>query len=540
MPKWILDGKHSQRALATGASILRRAVAATFGPIGRVVLMDRKWSGTSLVSDGFTINRELELPDPFADLAVRFLEDASEKVRSACGDGTTTTIILAEALIAACQPAMASGVNPMIISRELKRAGRDAVTELRRLAMPVADQAQLAQVASMACKDAAIGETVAEHVWKVGQDGAVLVIEGKGRTIDGELQEGFVFDRGLVSPAFLTDNVRVEAVLHNPYILLTGDTLESVKDILPALERILPTAQPLLIVAQDVTGEALAGLAMNKERGNLDVVVVKSPGLGGRMQERLQELAAAVGAVVLPDPETGRTLAGINLEDLGRAEKVIANRQTTTILGGTADQRRVAREASRLRQGIAEAQTDKYRRELTERIGAMTGRTAIIRVGGFSETEIKEKIVRIRNAAAAAQAALAGGLVPGGGAAFARVSQRLDQGPAKNEGERVAIQALRHALEAPLQILASNSGYYGPLALAELNRSAEGIAYDAVSGRLEPASTLGILDPLETSVSALQRAVSVASSILTVDGAIVEPRAPGPMGERLDMSAKYE
>jgi chaperonin GroEL len=540
MPKWILDGKHTQRALASGASILRRAVSSTFGPTARVVLMDRKWSGTSLVSDGFTINRELELPDPFADLAVRFLEDASEKVRSTCGDGTTTTVILAEALIAACQPAMAAGADPMALSRELNRVGQVAMAELSQLATPVENQAQLARVAGLACKDSAIGEIVAELVWKVGHDGAVLVIEGKGRTINSELQEGFVFDRGVASPAFLTDRVRVEAVLHNPYILLTGNKLESVEDILPALERILPTAQPLLVVGQEFAGEALAGLAMNKERGNLDVLAVKAPGLGGRMEERLQELAAAVGATVLPDSQTGRTLAGINPEDLGRAKRVVANRQTTRILGGDADQRRVAREAARLRQGIGEAQTDKYRRELTDRIGAMSGRTAVIRVGGFSEKEIREKIVRIRNATAAAQAALANGVVPGGGTTYARVARSLDKEIPKDDDKRVATLALRHALTAPLMTLASNSGHHGPLVLAELGRSPDGLAYDAVSGRLGPATAIGILDPLETAASALRRAVSVASAILTVDGAIVEPRASGPMGERLDMSAKYE
>lgn len=540
MAKWILNSSRAQKALSRGTSILRSAVAPTLGPIGRTVLMDRRWAGTSVVSDGFTINRELELWDPFADMAIRFLEDASEKVRSACGDGTTTTVLLAEALIRACQPLLASGADPMALSRALARGAALAVDELRDMSCPVADAGQLAAVASLAAKDAELGRVVGELVWDLGADGAFLALESQGRTVEHEVIEGFRFDRGAISPAFLTDPVKVEAVLENPYLLLTAEKLERVDDILPALERILPEAHTLVVVAQDVTGEALAGLAMNKERGNLEVLAVKAPGLGGRMEEQLEELAAATGATVLPNYETGRTLAGITIEDLGRADRVVANRQMTTVFGGRADPKRVAERMAILRNGAAEAQTDKYRRELTERIGAILGKTAVLKVGGLSQLEVKEKVVRVRNAVAAAQAALRGGLLPGGGAALARAGLAVGSAPAADDLTRIGFRAVQRALEAPLLSLARNAGEHGPLVLAAVRQAPAGSAYDALTGQVGPASESGILDPMEMVVAALQRSVSVAAALLTVDTVIVSPPEPGVAGERPDVSARYE
>ena len=528
MPKLIANGNYAQRALRHGASLLRRAVAPTLGPIGRTVLMQRRWAGTSLVSDGFTINRELELVDPLADLAVRFLEDASGKVRAACGDGTTTTVVLA------------SGAGPMALGASIRQAAVRVEAEVRWMAEPVGDAAALRGVATLAAKDAELGQLIGDLVWELGADGAILVLDSPGRAVESESIEGFRFDRGALSPAFITDPARVEAVIENPYLLLTGQKLETVEDILPALERILPEARRLVVVAQDVSGEALAGLAMNTQRGNLEALAVQAPGLGGRQEERLEELAAAVGATVLPAADTGRLLAGITLRDLGRAEKVVATRQSTTVYGGAADQARVRQQVRRLRQAAAEAQTDKYRRELTERIGAIQGRMAVVRVGGHSKIEIQEKLVRARNAVAAAQAARRSGVLPGGGSALARAAMTLSGAAANEPGERDGMRVLRLALEAPLLTLAHNAGEHGPLVLARVREAPPETAYDAVSGRVVPAAGAGILDPLDTTLSSLQRAVSAATTMLTVSTAIVSPHEHGLANERPDVSARYE
>lgn len=539
MPKWIVNGRTAQELLGHGALIAAQAVGPTLGPIGRTVLMDRKVQGPSLVSDGFTINRELELPDPFMDMAVRMLEEAAERVRETCGDGTTTTVILAEAILRMAQPSVAMGADPMALARGIRRGQAAALKALQQLARPAGGVDELSAVAALACKSAEIGRTVAELVDATGAEGAVLALESNARHIDSQMVEGFHFDRGLLSPQFIGDRSTMEAELDEPYLLLTGSELQRVEDILPALERILPTARRLTVVAKDVKGEALAGLVMNHERGNLEVIAVKGPGAGGRQEERMQDLAAATGGTVLPDEQTGRTLAGIALVDLGRAERVVADSFRTTVYGGHGDPERMQRRLIDIRDKLSDAQTDQYKRQLVERIGAIQGRVGYLHVGGQTEAEIKEKLPRVRNAVAAAQQAAGSGVVAGAGAAFIRAALQLD--PAGlGEEEAIGLGILQSALTFPFRQLVYNSGEEDQVVLSRLLEAPEDHTYDAERKCIGPAAEIGILDPAGTVQAVLQRACSVAATLLTVDTAIADPAVSGIGGERLDMGAKFE
>ena len=539
MTKWIISGRTAQELLGMGALIAAKAVSPTLGPVGRTVLMDRRRVGPSLVSDGFTINRELELADPFMDMAVRILEDASEQVREECGDGTTSTVILSEAILRMAQPSVAMGADPMAMARGIRCGEAVAAAALQRAAMPVASPDELVAVAALACKDQELGRAIADLVDQTGIDGAVVAQESNSREIVSKLVEGFEFDSGVLSPQFLTDRSRMEAVLEEPYLLLTGQKLQFVEDILPALERILPTAHRLVIVAQDVEGEALTGLAMNAERGNLEVIAVKGPGIGGRQEERLEDLAAATSATVLPDDQTGRTLAGITLEDLGRAERVVADRFRTTIFGAQGDDERMQRRIAIIQDQLDESQTDQYGRQLLERIGAIQGLTGYLNVGGLTEAEMKEKLPRVRNAVVAAQAAHRSGIQPGGGAAYVRAALELD--PTELDGdERLGMQILQTALSFPLRQLAHNAGEEGAVILSRLTDSPVDHAYDATNLRIGPAAEMGILDPASTVEAVLHRACSIASVMLSVDTVIVDPPGPFMEYERPDMSAKFD
>lgn len=537
--KRIVTGRDAQELLSLGALITAKAVSPTLGPSGRTVLMDRRWKGPGPVSDGFTINRELELPDPVMDMAVRMLEVACEHVRQTCGDGTTSTVILSEAILRAAQPCVAMGADPMALARGIKRAERAALRAIRALARPLEDQSQLNAVAGLACKDAELGSMVAELVDQTGADGSVLALESNGRSLETLLVEGFQFDKGLLSEQFITDRLSMEATLEDPYLLLTGEVLEQVEDLLPALERILPDARRLAVIARDVKGEALAGLAMNHQRGNLEVIAVQAPGIGGRQEERLEDLAAATGATVLPDPERGRRLAGITLDDLGQAARIVADRFRTTIHGGHGDTERMARRIASIRDQLADAQTDQYKRQLLERIGSIQGRNGYIYVGAPTEAEAKELLQRIRNGVAAAQDALRSGILPGAGAAYVRAALEIEA-PSLAEGEQLGFDLLLRALSAPLRQLAYNAGDEEAVILNALLESPKDHTYDAPGHRIGPAAELGILESAGTAEMVLRCACSVASTLLTVDVAVAEPRTGDVMSERLDMGAKYE
>jgi chaperonin GroEL len=539
MGKWILNGESAQRALGRGARTLLKAIAPTFGPIGRTVVMQRRWGSSSVVNDGFTINRELELPNPFEDIAVRFLEQASEVVRQECGDGTTSTVVLAQAIIQQAQRSLVMGADAMALARGVRKATIPVVKELRKMAVRLEEPGALRPVAVMACKEAEMGAAIADQIFKIGPEGAVVVSESKGRELDLELVKGYRFDGGLLSPHFLPEPAAQEASLDEPVILLTGSVLESVEDILPALERILEYSNTILIIAQDVRGEALAGLVMNKERGNLNVLAVKAPGAGGRQEEQLKDLAAATGATVLPDLETGRTLASIEQGDLGWAKKVITSRASTTLADPRGSEIRIEQRVTQLRRELSDSQTDQYARYLTTRLGSLLGMTLNIGVGGMTDTEAKEKLVRVRNAVAASQEALRSGLLPGGGVGLLMASSALDKFKLDGE-EQIGVQILQRALSAPLRLLAENAGIDPAVVVHKIKEGSGALNFDAVIGEIVPQAEAGIYDPAGTVESLLLRAVSAATAMLTVNAIIVDPPEPGPMGERLDMSARYE
>ncbi len=538
MAKLILTGRSAQSSLLRGATSLARAVSPTFGPIGRTVIMRHRGQGPDLTSDGFTICRRFELFDPFEDMAVRFLEEAAEQVREACGDGTTTTILLAEALVRLAQPSLAMGADPMALARGMRIGMEKVVAALHDAASPVKDTAQLTSIASVAAKDQGVGSAVANMVDQVGADGAVIAIQSEGRDLECEIIEGFHFDHGALSPHFITDRTRMVAALEDPYVLLTGKTLERVDDILPALQRILPTARTLLILAKDVKGEALTGLAMNKERGHLDVLAVKAPDSGGRQEDRLADLSAALGGTVIPDEETGRTLSSIQLHDLGRASRVTSDRYETTIVGGWGDKKEIDHRTALIRSQIEEAQTDQYVRYLQKRLGALQGKTAFLRVGGLTESEVKVRLSRVRNAVAACREALRSGWLPGAGAAFVRAASALETSRLERD-ELTGARILQQALTSPLLTIAHNSGLEPIVTLSRLVDAEEETTLDATTGELVSALGTGILDPAGTLETTALSAVSVAAAMLTIDAAVAIP--PGSAARlRPDMSAKYE
>lgn len=539
MPKWIIHGSTAQELLSMGATIAARAVGVTFGPVGRTVLLDQRWAGPGLVSDGFTINRELQLPDPFMDMSVRMLEDAAERVRETCGDGTTSTLILAEAILRLAQPSIAMGVDPMAIARGVRAGEAQAAELLKEAARPAKGEPELAAVATLAAKSAEIGQIVAALASQVGMDGALIGLESKGRLLESELVEGFQFDRGVISPQFLTDRQAMQATMEDPYLLLAGKELSRVEHILPALERILPEARKLVIIAKDIKDEALAGLIMNHQRGNLKLLAIKAPEAGGRQDDRLEDLAVSIGATVLPDRQVGRTLDSITLADLGRAERVVADSFKTTVIGGYGDLERMNRRVELIQEQLADAQTDQYKRRMVARIGAIRGRTGYLHIGGTTEAEIKEKLPRVRNAIAAAQQAQREGVVPGGGAAYVRAASQLHAN-GMPEDEAVGLRILQNALTFPFRQLVYNAGEEEPVVLAHLAESPDDHAYDVVRRRIGPAAELGILDAAGTAKAVLSRACSVATTLLTVDAVVVDPANMGPAGERPDMSAKFE
>ncbi|MFP3854838.1 MAG: chaperonin GroEL [Anaerolineales bacterium] len=539
MSKLILTHEWAQTALNRGALILSKAISPTMGPIGRTVLMSHRGSKPKFVSDGFTITRQLELLDPFEDMAIRFLEEASERVREACGDGTSTTVILAEAILRAAQPSLAMGADAMAMAQGMRVCVEPAVRALQDLSTPIANEEELGAIGAVASKDKEIGAKVANLVFQLGPDGAVIALPSKGREFSAELIEGFHFDHGALSPYFITDRTKMEAVLENPYILLTGSTLEFVDDILPALEKILPTARRLVILAEDVKGEALAGLAMNQERGNLEVLAVKAPDAGGRQEERLKDLAAAIGATVLPDDHTGRTLADINLEDLGQVERVVSDRSSTTIYGLRGDEETISRRVRIIQGEIEDAQTDQYARYLTERIGAIQGQTGYLHIGGITEAEAEERLPRVRNAVAACKEALRTGWVPGGGVALVSAAGALESINLEGD-ELIGLRALQSAMVFPFLTIVHNSGAEPSLYLDRLADAGDDATIDAVTGEITSARESGIMDATGAVEAVLRRSVSVAMSLLTVDVAIADVPVAGPMGDRLDMGAKYE
>jgi chaperonin GroEL len=520
MAKQLLFDEEARHALRRGIDALADAVKITLGPKGRNVVLDKKFGSPTITNDGVTIAKDIELEDPFENIGAQLAKEVASKTNDIAGDGTTTATVLAQAIVHEGLKNVAAGANPMALKRGLEAATAVISQTIKDIATPVTTREQMAQVASISAADPAIGELIGEVMEKVGKDGVVTVEESKGIRTETEYVEGMSFDRGYISPYFVTNPERMEAVVDDPYILITDKKISAVNDIVPMLERLLQTSKNLVIIADDVDGEALATLAVNKLRGTINVLAVKAPGFGDRRKDNLGDIAVLTGGQVISD-ELGRKLDSVQISDLGRARRVIATKEETTIVEGKGDQKAIDARIQQVRAIMEEAKSDWDKEKAQERLGKLAGSVAVIKVGAATEVELKEKKHRVEDALSATRAAVEEGIVPGGGVAFINALPKLDTLTlTDDEGTGGAI--LRRALEEPLRRIAVNAGQDGSVIVQEVRSLPRGQGYDALKGEYGDMLQKGIIDPAKVTRSALENAVSIAGMVLTTNCLVTE------------------
>ncbi len=521
----------ARRALKRGIDALADAVKITLGPKGRNVVLDKKFGPPTITNDGVTIAKEIELEDPFENMGAQLLKEAATKTNDIAGDGTTTATVLAQAIVNEGFRNVTAGANPLQLKRGIEKGVDAVVTNLKDMSIPVADQTKIAQVAAISAADEDIGKLIAEVMDKVGKDGVITVEESKTLKFETEYVEGMQFDRGYISPYFISDSQRMEAELDEPYILITDKKISAISDILPVLERFLQVSKNLLIVAEDVDGEALATLVVNKLRGTLNVLGVKAPGFGDRRKAMLEDIAVLTGGKVISE-EVGRKLDSATIQDLGRARKVVSNKDETTIVEGRGSEEAIKGRIAQIRAQIQDTTSDFDREKLQERLAKLAGGVAVIKVGAATEVELKEKKHRVEDALSATRAAVEEGIVPGGGTAFVHSVGALDKAINQLDGDqRTGAAMLRRALEEPLRRIAVNAGLEGSVIVEEVRKRGAGVGYDANKGDYTNMVEAGIIDPLKVTRSALENAASIATMILTTETLITEvpekqPAAP--------------
>ena len=516
MAKQITFGEEARKALKSGVDTLTDAIRVTLGPRGRPVALDKKWGAPSVLNDGVSIAKEIELPDPFENMGVQLVKQAATKTNDACGDGTSTSTIVAQAIISEGFKNIAAGADAMALKRGVDKGVGAVVDTLKKMSIPVAGREQVAQVASISAIDPEIGDLIADVMEKVGKDGVITVEEGKGLEFETEFVEGMKFDRGYISPYFITNAEQMRTELEDPYILITDKKITAINDILPALEKIVQMSKNLVIIAEDVEGESLATLVVNKLRGTLSPLAVKAPGFGDRRKAMLQDIAVLTGGKVISE-EVGRKLDSVTVEDLGRARRMIADKDNTTIVEGKGETKDIEARIKQIRSEIDISTSDYDKEKLQERLAKLAGGVAVIKVGGATETELKEKKHRVEDALSATRAAVEEGILPGGGIALLSALSGLKK--LKLEGdEATGMNLLRRALEEPLRCIAANSGREGSVVINEVKRSKPGIGYDALKDELGVNMVdRGIVDPFKVTRSALQNGASIATMILTTE-----------------------
>ena len=538
MPKDILLDVEARSKLVKGIDVVANAVKTTLGPKGRNVALGKKYSGPTVTHDGVTVAKDIDLEDPFEDMGAQLIKEAASKTNDIAGDGTTTATVLAQAIIKEGLKNVAAGANPMIIKRGLAKGVEAVVEEVGAQAKQIRSQDEIAQIASISANDTQIGELIGEVMDRVGKDGAITVEESKGLEFEIEYVEGMKFDRGYISPYFVTNQDRMEAVIEDALILVTDKKLSAVSDILPALEKVTQAGKKdLVIIAEDVEGEGLATLVVNKLRGILNCLAVKAPGYGDRRKEMLQDVAVVTGGTVISE-DMGRRLDGVILEDLGRARRVVADKDNTTIVEGGGKEAAVQARLNQLKGQVEEVTSEYDREKLQERLAKLAGGVAVIRVGAATETELKEKKHRVEDALSATRAAIEEGIVPGGGVALLNAAHVLGGVEAECSGDEVVgVRALRRALEEPLRWIASNSGADGSVVVEEVrrqsrNRSDTNWGYHVVNEEFCDMVAAGVIDPAKVTRSALENAASIAGMILTTEALIADvpeqEEAPAP------------
>jgi len=541
MPKQLVFSEDSRRRLKTGIDTLAQAVATTLGPKGRNVAIDKKFGAPTITHDGVTVAKEIELEDPYENMGAQLLKEAATKTNDIAGDGTTTATVLAQTIVNEGLKNVAAGANPMLLKHGIEAAANRVAEEIRRMAHPISTKEEIASVAAISAQDKEIGALIADVMDKVGKDGVITVEESKGLEFETTYVEGMQFDRGYISPYFVTTPDTMEAVINDAHILIHDKKISAAQDLVPILEKLLQIGKrELVIIAEDVDGEALATLVLNKLRGMLNVVAVKAPGFGDRRKAMLQDIAILTGGTVITE-ELGRKLDSVRLDDLGRAGKVVCTKNETTIVDGAGDQTGIQGRVQEIRNEIDNSTSDYDREKLQERLAKLSGGVAVIGVGAATEVELKEKKHRVEDALSATRAAVEEGIVPGGGVALINAVKVLDGFKLAYDDENTGIQIVRRSLEAPMRRIVANAGLDGGVVQQQVfskqtEQKNTNVGYDVITGEFVDMIKAGIIDPAKVTRGALENAASIAAMILTTEALITDlpeekaPAAP-PMPE---------
>lgn len=520
MAKEIKFREDARRSMLRGVDALADAVKVTLGPKGRNVVLEKKFGSPMITNDGVTIAKEIELEDPFENMGAQLVKEVATKTNDIAGDGTTTATVLAQAMIREGLKNVTAGANPMVLRKGIEMAVAAAVEEIKRIAKPVEGRDSIAQGAAVSAGDYEIGQLIADAMEKVGKDGVITVEESKGFTTELEVVEGMQFDRGYISPYMVTDADKMEAVLDDPYILITDKKIGNIQEILPVLERVVQSGRPLLMVAEDVEGEALATLVVNKLRGTFTAVGVKAPGFGDRRKAMLQDIAILTGGQVISE-ELGLELKNTNIDQLGRARQVRVSKENTIIVDGSGNRKDIDARINQIKVQLDETTSDFDREKLQERLAKLAGGVAVIKVGAATETELKEKKLRIEDALNTTRAAVEEGFVPGGGTALVNVIKALDSIQATGD-ELTGVNLVRRALEAPVRQIADNAGLEGAIIVERLKKESANVGFNAATGEWVDMFKAGIVDAAKVTRSALQNAASISAMFLTTESVIAD------------------
>ncbi|HEX7364955.1 MAG TPA: chaperonin GroEL [Dehalococcoidia bacterium] len=520
MAKQILYGEEARRALKAGIDALANVVKVTLGPRGRPVALDRKFGAPNVINDGVSIAKDIELPEPFENMGAQLVKEAAIKTNDKCGDGTTTATVLAQAIVNGGFKNIAAGADAMSLKRGVEKGVAAVIADLKKMSTPVTTKEQVAQVATISAADAEVGTLIAEVMEKVGKDGVITVEESKGLLFETEYVEGMEFDRGYISPYFITNPELMKTELEDPYILITDKKISAIADLLPILEKVLQVSKNFVVVAEDVEGEALATLVVNKLRGTLNCLAVKAPGFGDRRKAMLEDIAILTGGKVISE-EIGRKIDSTTVADLGRARKIVSDKDNTTIVEGKGSEADIKARIKQIKAQIDETTSDYDKEKLQERLAKLAGGVAVIKVGAATEVELKEKKHRVEDALSATRAAVEEGILPGGGVAFIGAISALDKIKAEGD-EATGVAILRQALEEPLRWIAINAGEEGSVVVDKVKRSKKGVGFDALRGDYGDMVSKGIIDPLKVTRTGLENASSIANMILTTEALVTD------------------
>lgn len=530
MAKQIKFSEDARAKMRKGIDVLADAVKVTLGPKGRNVVLDKGFGGPTITNDGVTIAKEIELADKFENIGAQLIKQVAEKTNDVAGDGTTTATVLAQSMVNEGLKNIAAGANPMALRRGMEKGAKSAIEALKKNAKPVSGKEEIAQVASISADNKEVGELIAEVMDMVGREGVITVEEGQSIGLEKEVVEGMQFDQGFVSPYMATDSTRMEAVLEDPYILITDKKISAAAEIVPVLEKVVQSgSKELVIIAEDIDGEALATIVLNKLRGVFSALCIKAPGYGDRKKDMLSDLAVLTGATVVSD-ETGTKLDSIELDALGRARRIVADKDKTTIVDGKGEQKTIKARVEQIKAQIKKSDSEFDREKLQERMAKLSGGVGVIKVGAATEVELKELKHRIEDALAATKAAIEEGIVPGGGVALVDVIRVVGDVKVEDEDEKVGLNIIKKALEFPIRQIATNAGKDGSVIIEEVRKREKGVGYNAAKDEYVDMIKAGIIDPLKVTRSALQNASSVAAMVLTTEAAVTDLPENPPAG----------